>query len=89
MFPIPIAPALESEANVTHLRYAYDLKVPAWVIDSEAMQSIFRETVISVVMYVGCPRLCRALAYIRSANDIFSFKKEAVSGRTLLVIMLY
>ncbi|KAL3483615.1 terpenoid synthase [Aspergillus germanicus] len=47
------------------IEYAYDLKVPAWVIDSEPMQSIFRETVISVVV----------------ANDIFSFKKEAFVGQ--------
>ncbi|KAL2809161.1 terpenoid synthase [Aspergillus granulosus] len=47
------------------IEYSHDLKVPAWVIDSKEMQSIFRETVISVVV----------------ANDIFSFKKEALVGQ--------
>ncbi|KAL3458155.1 terpenoid synthase [Aspergillus heterothallicus] len=47
------------------IEYSHDLKVPAWVIDSKEMQSIFRETVVSVVV----------------ANDIFSFKKEALVGQ--------
>ncbi|KAL2851035.1 isoprenoid synthase domain-containing protein [Aspergillus pseudoustus] len=47
------------------IEYSHNLKIPAWVIDSKEMQSIARETVVSVVV----------------ANDIFSFKKEALVGQ--------